>query len=165
MIGRVAPRVPAAGLAAAVAIGVAGCGKESGGGGGAGDDPTLSFCVDENNRFRTMAGKDPFARSADLEAFAAEGAQADGAAHVPHSHFKATMGGGIAFAENEIPWWKSNLGDTHAIVAKGIQLMWDEGPGDGAAHGHYNTIVGPYTKLGCGVSIQGDETTVTMDYR
>ena len=42
----------------------------------------------------------------------------------------ATNGGGIAFAENEIPWWNGNeFHGIRDIVDQGEGLFWGEGPG------------------------------------
>lgn len=121
-----------------------------------------AFCVDETNRYRAMVSEPPLARSAALEAYAAEGAEIDGTAHQAHKHFQDTNGGGIAFAENEIPWWPlSDFGSVREIVRAGLALMWAEGPGGG----HYEIIRGPYTALGCGIFVNGDEVTVVQDYQ
>ena len=60
------------------------------------DSADLVFCVDETNRYRATRSRPPLARSAALEAYAAEGAQVDGTAHSAHRHFSQTGGGGIA---------------------------------------------------------------------
>src|SRR5262245_64266268 len=41
----------------------------------------LSYCADEVNRYRASAGLSPLTRSADLEAFSAQAAKADGLSH------------------------------------------------------------------------------------
>lgn len=123
----------------------------------------LVYCVDETNRYRAMVAAPPLGRSAGLEAYAAEGARLDGTSHTPHGHFISTGGGGVAFAENEIPWWKLKSGPTvRDIIRKGLALMWAEGPGGG----HYENIIGPYLELGCGVFVSGaGEVTVVQDFR
>jgi len=149
------------------ASGDGGSGNDGGNGMGAATEADLQFCVDENNRYRDMVSKPHFARSATLEAFALVGAMTDGAAMSAHKHFIATGGGGISFAENEIPWWpKSSYGGTvQDVMRMGIQLMWNEGPGTGAAHGHYTNMTGAYTQLGCGADLIGDLLTVTIDFK
>ena len=122
----------------------------------------LVYCVSETNRYRATVGAPALVRSAALEAYAAEGARIDGTAHDAHSHFKSTNGGGVAFAENELPWWP--LGQFRAVqevMRQGIAQMWAEGPG-GA---HYENIRGPYAQIGCGVFIQNGEITVVQDFR
>jgi uncharacterized protein YkwD len=122
----------------------------------------LTFCVSETNRYRATVGAPALIESAPLEAYAADGARIDGLAHVPHSHVTSTNGGGVAFAENEIPWWPLvQFGTVQAVIRQGIAQMWAEGPGGG----HYENIKGPYTTLGCGVFIQNGEITVVQDFR
>jgi len=125
-------------------------------------DADLTFCVSETNRYRATVGGAALIRSAPLEAYAADGARIDGIAHVAHSHVTGTNGGGVAFAENEIPWWPlGQFGTVQAVMRQGIAQMWAEGPGGG----HYDNIKGPYTTLGCGVFIQNGEITVVQDFR
>jgi hypothetical protein len=145
-------------------------GSDGGAGGGNGShaptDADLGFCVKENNRYRAMiSGLTPFTRSPALEAYAADGARIDGTMQSPHYHFKSTLGGGIASAENEIPWWPINGRTVQQIMAAGIALMWAEGPGEGEPHGHYENIVGPYTQIGCGVFVVKNTMTVTIDFK
>ncbi len=140
-------------------------------GGGAAGDPDasgatweaeLAFCIDETNRYRAGAGLDPLARSAALEAYAADGARIDQEAREGHKHFLDTNGGGIAFAENEIPWWPvSMFGSVHDVIEEGIAMMIAEGEGGP----HHDTILGPYAKLGCGIYREGDVVTVVQDFQ
>jgi len=124
----------------------------------------IAFCVEEVNRYRAQAGDAPLARSAALDAFSTEAARVDGQNRQPHFHFIATNGGpGIARAQNVIPFWKlSDHGSVRRIVRKGLEMMWDEGPGGG----HYDTMRGPYTEIGCGVYVaENGEVTVSQDFR
>src|SRR5688572_2640757 len=69
----------------------------------------VAYCMSEINEYRASIGLPAYGRAADIDAFAAEGAMIDGTAHEAHKHFSDTNGGnGIAFAENEIPWWNDN---------------------------------------------------------
>jgi uncharacterized protein YkwD len=120
----------------------------------------LTFCVTETNRYRATLGRAALTRSSALEAYAAVGAREDGLAHAGHQHFRSTNGGGIASAENEVPWWTSS-NSVHGVVQQGLALMWAEGPG-GA---HYENMRGPFTQLGCGVFVNGNEITVVQDFR
>lgn len=97
----------------------------------------LTFCVNETNRYRATQGLSAVARSSALDAYAAAGAQQDGLAHAPHQHFQSTNGGGLARAENEIPWWSAT--SVHLVIQQGLAMMWAEGPGGG----HYETCAGP----------------------
>lgn len=120
----------------------------------------LTFCVTETNRYRASLGLPGLTRSSALEAYAATGAHDDGLAHAGHQHFRSTNGGGLARAENEMPWWPSSY-SVHAVIQQGLAMMWAEGPGGG----HYENIRGPYAELGCGVFINGPEITVVQDFR
>ncbi len=122
----------------------------------------LQYCVDRTNAYRASVKLPALVRSADLERYADAAAQHDGKAHQPHQYFKKTHGGGIAFAENAIPWWSlSDLGSVQTIVDKGLAMMWAEGKG-GA---HYRNLTGRYTAVGCGVFVNGDEVTVVQAMR
>jgi uncharacterized protein YkwD len=119
----------------------------------------LVFCVTETNQYRATLGLAPLTRSGALEAYAAVGAREDGLAHVGHQHFRATNGGGIARAENEIPWWGGS--SVHRVIEQGLSLMWAEGPGGG----HFENMRGPYREVGCGVFVNGGEITVVQNLR
>ena len=119
----------------------------------------LTFCVNETNGYRATQGLSALTRSSALETYAAAGAQEDGLAHAPHQHFRSTNGGGLARAENEIPWWSAT--SVHAVIQQGLAMMWAEGPGGG----HYENMRGPYTQLGCGVFVNGNEITVVQNFR
>lgn len=72
-----------------------------------------------------------------------------------------TQGGGVAVAENEIPRWPvSMVGSVEAVIREGIEMMMDEGEGGP----HHHTILGAYTKLGCGIYKSGDIVTVVQDF-
>lgn len=136
----------------------AGCG--AGDAGNSGTDAAHAFCVQETNRYRTDGGRAAVTRAAALEDFADEGAAVDHGAE-PHDHFRATSGGGIAFAENECPHW--NLapgGDLSALVGSCIAAFFGEGPGGG----HYENMMGNYGTLGCGLYVEGDEVTIIQDF-
>ncbi len=126
-------------------------------------DDDLVFCVDETNRYRKKAGKPALRRSAQLEAFAAEGAAADARSRRPHGHFSS-----VAYphayremGENVIPWWPlKQYGSVREIIRVGLSGMWAEGPGGG----HYENLVGNFTEVGCGIHIANGEVTVTQDF-
>ena len=144
---------------------LAACG---GGGESPASDSDLQFCVDETNRYRAMDGKGPIARSAKLEAFAATGARVDTEAEQAHKHFGDAFDG-TAFAENECPsflGWRLGDGPTavHDAIGDCIKAFYDEGPGEGDAHGHYNNLMSDNAAVGCGVYVVGDEITITQDF-
>jgi hypothetical protein len=49
-------------------------------------------------------------------------------------------------AQNECPGWK---GSPDSIVDSCLKAMFDEGPGNGPQHGHYNNIMGGYAGVTC----------------
>jgi hypothetical protein len=161
-----------------VGLGLAGCGVgaiEDDGGGGAGggggggggdgdaavDASDLAFCVEETNRYRATIGLSPLRRSDALEAYAADGARIDHESGEPHKHFLDTGGGGIAFAENEIPRWPlAGFGTVRAIITQGLADMWAEGPGGG----HHDNMATSQPALGCGVYQADGLVTVVQDF-
>jgi len=122
----------------------------------------LQFCVDRTNEYRASVHLPALSRSADLERYADAAARHDGKAHKPHQYFKKTRGGGIALAENAIPWWSlSDVGSVQDVVDRGLAMMWAEGKGGG----HYRNLTGHYRMVGCGVFVNGDEVTVVQAMR
>ena len=119
----------------------------------------LSYCADEVNRYRASVGLSTLTRSADLEAFAAQAAKADGLSHQAHHWFTTTGGGGMSAAENEILWWQGY--GVRSVIQQGLQQMWQGGP----AGEHYDIMVGPYSQIGCGIFVNGSEVTVAQDFR
>ena len=123
----------------------------------------LQHCVDVINQYRATNGKAPLSRSSAIEAYAAEGAQYDSAHGSAHGHFMATNGGGVAWAENEIPGWDTSFGNGSVlgVVDEGLQMMWEEGPGGG----HHDNMNGSYTEVGCGIFVTGsNEVWVVQDF-
>jgi hypothetical protein len=122
----------------------------------------IAFCVEQTNAYRGAVGRAALTQSADLDLYAAVAAQHDAAARVPHGLFSATSGGGVAMAENAIPWWSLlQFGTVREIVRQGLAAMWAEGPGGG----HYDNMIGPYTEVGCGIVVSGDRVTAVQAFR
>jgi uncharacterized protein YkwD len=120
-----------------------------------------AFCVTEVNRLRSSVGKPPLTRSDQIENFSHEAARVDGDAHETHKFFRQTNGGGVARAENEIPWWAlSRYGSVRNIIRDGLANEWSEGPGGS----HWENITGNYTEVACGIAIKDGEVTVTQDF-
>jgi hypothetical protein len=119
----------------------------------------LQFCTDEINRYRASIGRPPLARSGSLESFAAQAAQHDATAGVPHLLFTQTNGGGVAKAETELLLWRNYA--VRDVITQGLATMWAAGP----AGEHYAILAGPYSEVGCGVFVNGSEVTVAQDYR
>jgi hypothetical protein len=128
-----------------------------------GGDAAHGFCVSETNRYRQTIGKVALVHSPEIEAYADEGAEIDFHGS-PHQHFTSTNGGnGIAFAENECPgqlgWTLAAGEDVSAVVGRCIKAFYDEGPGGG----HYENLMGPYTKVGCGIFAAEGKITIVQD--
>jgi uncharacterized protein YkwD len=128
-----------------------------------GEEDPLQRCADVVNGYRAQAGRAALTRSDALERFAAEAAAYDAERGQAHAYFIATQGGGVAYAENEIPGWPLGAdGSVLTIIDEGTAMMWAEGPGGG----HYDNMVGNYTEIGCGVFITaGDFVWVAQDFR
>ena len=122
----------------------------------------LDYCVAQTNQYRAAIGRPALRRSASLEAYAAAAAPHDGAARAVHRYFKRTGGGGVAFAENLIPWWPlARYGSVREIIRTGLATMWAQGRGGG----HYENIVGRYSQVGCGVFVGAEHVTVVQAFR
>jgi uncharacterized protein YkwD len=119
----------------------------------------LEFCVRETNRYRATLGLPPLVRSSVLEAYAAAGARQDGLAHRAHLHYKSANLAAKGIAENELPWWPGP--SVRSVIKTGLAAMWAEGAGGG----HYENIRGPYSRLGCGVFVNGNEITVVQNFQ
>lgn len=133
-----------------------------GGDDGGGSTAAHQFCVDETNRLRELNGRAPVAWSAELEAYANEGAEYDHA-RSPHDHFRDTQGGGIAFGENECPHWDLSFGggDMVELMRACIDAFYSEGPGGG----HYEIMLSnDYGTLGCGIHQEGSDVTIIQDF-
>ncbi len=122
----------------------------------------LDFCVARTNEYRGSIGRPALVRSAVLESYAAAAAPHDGSARAVHQYFHKTRGGGVAFAENQIPWWPlPQYGSVREVIRQGLEMMWAEGRGGG----HYENIVGGYREVGCGVFVDGPRVTVVQAFR
>jgi Cysteine-rich secretory protein family len=122
----------------------------------------LAFCVQDINAFRVTVGRPPLAESATLEAFAAQGAQQDATTGVPHSHFDAVNGGGIASGENELLTAALSLFGTVQGAMHGADAIF---VAEGPSGGHYQHLVGSSTQVGCGVFIAKGAITIVQDFR
>lgn len=119
-----------------------------------------AYCVEVINGYRARAGAPPLARSAALEAFAMRAAEHDGRSGRRHGYFSQTSGGGVAWAENEIPGWP---GDVRKVIAEGTEMMWDEGPGGGH---HDNLASKRFKEVGCGIYVTPSKKVwITQDFR
>jgi hypothetical protein len=123
----------------------------------------LSFCVDEVNRLRSVAGKPSLVRSDVLEKYAATAVQADALAGKPHTYALSTnFGDRTALAENEALFWPlPTYKSVRAVVEQSLAEMWREGPGGE----HYDIMIAGYGQVGCGVFVQGDRVAVLEAFR
>lgn len=128
-------------------------------GGTANLDSSVSFCTEEINRYRATVGLSPLDRATDLDAFAAQAAEHDGRAGVPHQYFRLTNGAGISRAENQLLLWKGYA--VNEVIRQGLAQMWAEGPGGS----HYQIMAGKYAQVGCGIFKNGSEVNVSQDFR
>lgn len=138
---------------------VAACGGDAG---TPGDSSAHAFCVDETNRHRESKGRAKVAHSQQLEDYADDGAMIDFNGQ-PHDHFRATQGGGIAFAENECPKWSlqgQGGGDMIMLIEACLAAFMSEGPGGG----HYENMLGNYGSLGCGIYESNGQVTIIQDF-
>ena len=142
-------------VALAIIVLAAACSKDA-------EEEAQKFCVDEINQYREMEGVPPVERSPALEAFAEEGAEIDFGTQ-PHEHF-GTDGGGVALAETECPqqdgWTIGPNESEKTVVAQCIRAFYEEGAG-GA---HFAILMGPYTKVGCGMYKQDGMITIVQDW-
>jgi hypothetical protein len=109
------------------------------------------LCLDTVNAYRASLGLKALAWSKSIEAFADQGTRWDSDRNEAHNHFGAFVKPAFpAFAENALPGWPlKNYKTVAAVVAKGTEAMWGEGPGGG----HYENIKGDHTVMGCGIFI------------
>jgi hypothetical protein len=127
-----------------------------------GYDEERRLCVERTNEYRASKGLPALRQSPRLEEYAAKAARHDGLSHRPHDYFDRTDGGKIAMAENLVPWWSlARRGTVRKIVTDGLAFMWAEGP----SGSHARHIAGPFTELGCGIFVHGDEVTVVQAFR
>jgi hypothetical protein len=65
-------------------------------------------------------------------------------------------------AENAVPGWPMGSG-VRSVVAEGLEMMWDEGPGGG----HYENMASRrYSEVGCGVYVtSGNRVWVVQNFR
>ena len=147
-----------------LALVVAGCGGSKSpttpSTGGDASVPDLIFCVDETNRYRTLAGVLLLTRSTQIEAFATAAAFLDSQTKTPHGYYLLHDPG--PGAENEVIDWSIDFfGSVRTLMEQAIASYWKEGPNGP----HYRNLTGPYASMGCGVKITGGLVTFVQDFR
>ena len=97
------------------------------------------ICVSTINQYRATKGLPAYARWDAAESCSDGEAKSDGTTGKPHGAF----GECGERAQNECPGWPAPA-DT--MIPQCLKAMFAEGPGGG----HYDAIMGPYTKVACG---------------
>jgi hypothetical protein len=103
-------------------------------------------CVDTINRYRATRSLPPLARWAANEPCATNEAALDAGTQRAHGSF----GRCNETAQNACPNWP---GPPERMIDECLKSMWDEGPGEFPAHGHYNNMADPRsTQVACGTT-------------
>lgn len=103
-----------------------------------------TLCVDEINKYRATLSLPPYAGWTSASTCADGQSKSDSESGTAHGAF----GKCGEFAQNECPGWP---GPPDTMIKGCLKMMWDEGPGDFAAHGHYvNMSSTKYTQVACG---------------
>jgi hypothetical protein len=162
-------------------------GSSGGGSGGAADGGTSPFDqfqqhnLDVINMYRAMGGVPPLTLDTQLSAFALAGSQELSMDHLPHQHFIDASNSGTLWTSGFVSQAGENQGDPNGWpmastdpttnemeqIDQIIKAMYDEGPGTGEAHGHYNNIMnvsGNYTRLGVGLLEVNGMLYLTNDF-
>jgi uncharacterized protein YkwD len=168
--------------------GDAGTGDASGGGGSGGGtdagsaspfDPFQQHNLDEINQYRATLSLRPLVLDQTLSAFALAGSQELTQDHTPHQHFVDASNAGTLWSSgftssagenqgdpNGWPQASSNPTTNELTQIDQIQkAMFDEGPGTGEAHGHYeNMMSATFTRVGIGLIEVGGMLYLTNDF-
>ena len=106
--------------------------------------------MDDINRYRATKGLAPLGRWVEAEPCAANEAGEDARSQRPHGSFGACREG----AQNACPNWP---GPQERMIDDCLRQMWNEGPGEFPAHGHYENMASPRsTQVACGVHTMPD---------
>lgn len=117
-------------------------------------------CVDTINRYRATKGLGPLSRWVEGEPCAAGQAATDSRTQKAHGSFGSCQ----EHAQNACPNWP---GPADQMIDRCLQAMWNEGPGQGSAHGHYNNMVDTRsTKVACGTfTMENGMLWAVQDFR
>jgi|HubBroStandDraft_2_1064218.scaffolds.fasta_scaffold400297_2 uncharacterized protein YkwD len=130
------------------------------------------------NMYRAMMSLTPLTLDSQLDAFALAGSQELMTDHMPHQHFINagngiwTMGFNTQAGENQGDpngWSILSPSDPTANeemqIAAILQAMFNEGPGTGEAHGHYENIMSTaFTRVGVGLVEVNSHLYLTNDF-
>jgi hypothetical protein len=101
-------------------------------------------CVDEINKYRATLSLPPYVGWTSAGACADGQCKSDSESGTAHGAF----GKCGEFAQNECPGWP---GPPETLIKGCLKMMWNEGPGPWAGHGHYiNMSSAKYTTVACG---------------
>ncbi len=115
-----------------------------------GGSDTSQRCVDTINRYRASKQLAPLARWSDGEACTVGESAEDARTQRPHGSFGRCR----EMGQNACPNWPGPADQMHDRC---LQDMWNEGPGEFPAHGHYMNMASPkFTQVACGVHQMAD---------
>ncbi|MBX3189589.1 MAG: CAP domain-containing protein [Labilithrix sp.] len=135
--------------------------------------------LDEINAYRATKNLAPLVLDAQLSDFALDGSKQLSVDHIAHAHFKAASDNGTIWQRGFKGSAGENQGDVNGWpqlaqdptqnqmlqIAAIQKAMFDEGPGQGPAHGHYMTMMEPkYKRVGVGLLMVGPRLYLTNDY-
>ncbi|HVJ18460.1 MAG TPA: CAP domain-containing protein [Polyangiaceae bacterium] len=103
------------------------------------------LCVARTNDYRARSGIAPVSRRADREGCGDGEARSDSVTRTAHGAF----GQCGERAQNECPGW---AGAPEDVIERCLAMMFAEGPGPGAAHGHYTNMMDRnFRSVACGM--------------
>jgi uncharacterized protein YkwD len=135
--------------------------------------------LDVVNKYRTMGNLPPLALDGQLSAFALAGSQELSMDHIPHQHFANAIADGSVWSNGFRTQAGENQGDPNgwrvlssdptsnelSQIDDIQQSMYAEGPGTGAAHGHYNNIMSTtFKRVGVGLLEVSGMLYLTNDF-
>jgi hypothetical protein len=135
--------------------------------------------LDDVNHYRATLGIAPVKLDPTLCTFAQAGTVEESMNHIPHAQFNMAIMAGTIWSDGFKMAAGENQGDPNGWLQispdpttneldqiDAIQkAMFDEGPGDGEAHGHYENIMNPaYDRLGVGLLEIGGKLYLTNDF-
>lgn len=122
-------------------------------------DSARNLCVQRTNEYRARVGIAPVARRSDAEACSDAQARSDAASRTAHGAFGQCR----ERAQNECPGWPGTPED---VINRCLAMMFAEGPGAGAAHGHYTNMTDTkYRGVSCGITtLPSGELWIVQDF-
>jgi uncharacterized protein YkwD len=140
-------------------------------------DPFQQHNLDVINMYRATLNLPPYTLDTQLSDFAAAGSQELSQDHMPHAHFMNagnslwSSGFNTSAGENQGDpngWPQASSDPTTNETTQIDQIqkaMFDEGPGTGSAHGHYENMMSTtFTRVGVGLLEVGGQLYLTNDF-